>query len=351
MKLKFWHTTLNLKHAWTIASRQATALAERRKDHVIIVELSDPKSGTWGLGEATPSARYGENIDSAWKFIQDVDPTKLDFNDFESSMAYLDGIRHRNKSAMMALNIALLDGVARKAEKPIYDFLGLGFHEDKHVTSFSIGIDSPETIRQKVSEALSFPVLKLKVGSQHDRENLEALRSVAPDVTVRIDGNEAWKDRDEALRNIEWFARDPHIELVEQPMPASSRQADLVWLKERSPLPLMADESCIGKADISLCAECYHAVNVKLVKSGGITGAYETLTAAKKAGLKTMIGCMIETSILITAAAHLSELTDYLDIDGNLLITNDPYKGVTAENGKISFKSAPGRYGLRVRAK
>lgn len=351
MKLKFWHTALQLKHPWTIASRQHAPVAERRRDDVIIVELSDPKSGTWGLGEATPAARYGENIDSAWKFIQEVEPKRLDFKDFEASMDYLDSIRPRNKSALMALNIALLDGVARRAEKPIYDYLGLGFQEDKHITSFSIGIDSPDIIGQKVLEAKGYPVLKLKVGSKQDRENLNALRAIAPAVPVRLDGNEAWKDREEALRNIEWFANDPHIEFIEQPMPAASHEEDLAWLKKRSPLPLMADESCIGKDDIAFCAECFHSVNVKLVKTGGITGAYETLQAARKVGLKTMVGCMIETGILITAAAHLAELTDYLDIDGNLLITNDPYKGVTADAGKISFKSAPGRFGLRVRPK
>src|SRR6185436_19869499 len=130
---------------------------------------------------------------------------------------------------------------------------------------------------------------------------------------------------------LEWLASDGHIQFVEQPMPASTPLADLKWRKERSPLPIMADESCHFASDVPRCAEWAHSVNVKLVKSGGISSAYDALQAARKAGLKTMIGCMIESSVLISAGAHLAELADYLDLDGNLLITNDPYEGVATE--------------------
>lgn len=189
------------------------------------------------------------------------------------------------------------------------------------------------------------------MGSPDDAKNLGALREVAPTRRVRVDANEGWKTKEEALKKLEWLAADGHIEFVEQPMPATTKPADLVWLKERSPLPIMGDESCLSVKDIPHCAECYHAVNVKLVKTGGISGAYETLQAAKKAGLKRMIGCMIESSILISAAAHLAELTDYLDIDGNLLITNDPFKGPTSKNGILSFAEAVDPIGLRVQAR
>lgn len=166
---------------------------------------------------------------------------------------------------------------------------------------------------------------------------------------IRVDANEAWKTKEEALRHLEWLAADSHVQFVEQPMPATTDAKDLAWLKEQTPIPIMGDESYVSAKDIALCADCYHGVNVKLVKTGGITGAYEALRAARNAGLKTMIGCMLESSILISAAAHLAELTDYLDIDGNLLITNDPYLGVTAERGVISFAQAPEKTGLRVR--
>ena len=166
-----------------------------------------------------------------------------------------------------------------------------------------------------------------------------------------MDANEGWKTKEHALEMLELLAKDGHIQFVEQPMPRNTSPADLIWLKERSPLPIFADESCHTVHDIPHCAECYHGVNVKLVKTGGITMAYDTLQAARKAGLKTMIGCMIETSVLISAAAHLAELADHLDIDGNLLTTNDPFNGVTAEQGMLSFASAVAQTGLRVTAR
>jgi L-alanine-DL-glutamate epimerase-like enolase superfamily enzyme len=317
---------------------------------IALVELKD-RDGTVGLGEAAPSSRYEENVDSTIAFLEQVDPNHLSFDDVPGSMRYLDTISEENFAPKCALNIALLDGAGQRKRQAIYDDLKLGFTEGKHVTSFSIGIDRPEVIRRKVVEAERYPVLKLKVGGPDDRQNLGALREVAPKKAVSVDANEAWKTKEAALKNLEWLAADGHIQFVEQPMPANTSSKDLLWLKARSPLPLMADESYLSARDIAHCAECYHAVNVKLVKTGGITGAYEALQAARKAGLKTMIGCMIESSVLIAAAAHLAELTDYLDIDGNLLITNDPYVGPTAPGGIISFRDAPEPYGLRVKAR
>jgi len=266
-------------------------------------------------------------------------------------MNYLDSLGVNAFAAKGAINIALLDGAAKKRGQPIYDFLKLGFTESKHVTSFSIGIDQPEIIRRKVLEAEPYPILKLKVGGPDDRQNLAALREAAPKKTVRVDANEGWKTKEEALKQIEWLAGDGHVEFVEQPMPAGTPPKGLVWLKSRTPLPIMADESYLSAKDAAHCAECYHAVNIKLVKTGGITGAHEALQAARRDGLKTMIGCMIESSVLISAGAHLAELADYLDLDGNLLITNDPFQGVTAQNGILSFKDAPEKTGLRVKAR
>jgi L-Ala-D/L-Glu epimerase len=351
MQLRFRRAQLPLAHRWTIASGLGPGGGGGTSSfRVVFVELTDA-DGVTGLGESAPSSRYQETQDTVTAFLEHVDARRLSFADVPGSIAYLDSIADGNHAAKCALNIALLDGAARRAGKAIYDHLGLGFTEGKHVTSFSIGIDQPDVIRAKVREAERYPVLKLKVGSPDDRQNIAALRDVAPTKTVRVDGNEAWKTKEEALRQIEWLAGDKHIEFVEQPMPATSDPEDLRWLKERSPLPIMGDESYRSAADIDLCAACYHSVNVKLVKTGGISGACEALRAARKAGLKTMIGCMIESSILITAAAHLAELTDYLDIDGNLLIREDPYLGATAEKGVISFANTPEKLGLRVRVK
>jgi L-alanine-DL-glutamate epimerase-like enolase superfamily enzyme len=191
----------------------------------------------------------------------------------------------------------------------------------------------------------------MKVGVADDKLNLRALRDVAPDKTVRVDANEGWKTKEQALEMIEWLAADQNIEYVEQPMPAATTAADWQWLKQRSPLPIFADESYHTAGDIGQVAECFHGVNVKLVKTGGISAGFKALEAARRAGLKTMIGCMIETSILISAAAQLAELCDYLDLDGNILITNDPYAGVTAENGILSFSDAREKYGLLASAR
>jgi L-Ala-D/L-Glu epimerase len=341
VNLNHWRKELQLAHTWTIARGSSNACL------VNLVKLTDA-NGVSGHGEASAIARYGESVDTVDAFLAKVDASKLSFQDVPGSMRYLDTVAPDNMAAKCAVNIALVDGAARLANKAAYDYFDLGFRENHHLTSFSIGIDTPEKIRMKVAEAERFPVLKLKVGVPGDRENLAALREVSPKKTVRVDANEGWTTKEEALERIEWLARDPHIQYIEQPMPASTAPKDLIWLKERSPMPILADEGYHTAADVAHCAECYHGVNVKLVKTGGISGGFEALSAARNAGLKTMIGCMIETSILISAAAHLAELCDFLDVDGNILSTNDPYVGVTSVNGILSFASAPEKIGLRV---
>lgn len=348
MQIKFRRCDLKLAHKWTISSAMArggvdvfpVALLELREDNGLV-----------GLGEAAPASRYRESVPSALEFFAKVDAHELSFEDIPGSMKYLDSLAPGQFSAKSAVNVALLDGAARKAGKALYDFLGLDFREGHHVTSFSIGIDRPEVIRKKVLAAESYPILKLKVGGPDDEANLAALREVAPQKWVRVDANEGWTTKEKALDRIEWLARDGHIQFVEQPMSAETDPKDLAWLKSRSPLPLFADESYHAARDVARCVECFHGVNVKLCKTGGVSNAFDALKVARKAGLKTMLGCMIETSVLISAAAHLSELTDYLDLDGNLLITNDPYSGVTAQNGILSFAKTSEQFGLRVRAK
>jgi L-alanine-DL-glutamate epimerase-like enolase superfamily enzyme len=349
MKLRSWRFELALAHRWTIASGlQPGGSGGKDFYPVVFVELTD-EHGTTGIGEAAPSERYRETAANAAAFVEIVNLYHLSFADPVGSMRYVRSLGPGNHAIKGAFDIALLDGAARLAGTPLYDFLGLGFREHHHVSSFSIGIDSPEVIRRKVAEAEPFPILKLKLGSPTDRENLRALREVAPHKPVRVDANEAWTTREEALRQLEWLAGDGNIQFVEQPMPAGSDPRDLAWLKERSPLPLFADESYLYAGDLPKCVDAFHGVNVKLVKAGGISAAAEALRAARGAGLKTMLGCMIESSVLISAAAHLAELTDYLDLDGSLLTTNDPFEGVSVAGGRVSFASAPAPTGLRVK--
>jgi L-alanine-DL-glutamate epimerase-like enolase superfamily enzyme len=344
MQLELWRQNLRLVHTWTIA-RGST-----NDSPVVMLRLTE-RNGVTGLGESSPISRYGESIETVESFLRSLDANRLSFSDVPGSMTYMHGAAPGNMAAKCAVNIALLDGAAKIARQPIYDFLRLGFRERQHFSSFSIGIDTPEKIRLKVQAAEAFPVLKLKVGVENDEAVLAALRDIAPTKPVRVDANEGWATKEIALKRIEWLARDGHIQYVEQPMPAKMPAADWQWLKARSPLMLFADESYHTAADVEHCATCFHGVNVKLVKTAGISGGFDALSAARARGLKTMLGCMIETSVLISAGAHLAELCDYLDLDGNILTSNDPYEGVTAEKGALSFANVAEPFGLRVRVR
>jgi len=349
MRLEFRRFDLRLRHSWAIATDvRAGQVTGKSAYPVVLVELTD-RQGRCGVGEGSPSSQYLETWETCFDFLQRVDANRLSFDDVAGSMAYLESVQPGRYPAKCALNLALLDGAAKAAGQPLGEFLGLGpFVEGRHMTSFTIGIDSPEMIERKVQEAAGYPVLKIKVGGPVDAENLAALRRVAPMKWIRADANAAWKTKEEALCRLEWLASDGRVEFVEQPMPAETPVADLVWLRERSPLPLVGDESYQSVADLDKCAVAFDGVNVKLVKTGGVTAGKAALEAARARGLKTMLGCMIESSILISAGAHLAALTDWLDLDGNVLIDNDPYAGVRNEEGRLSFAGVAAPHGLRV---
>ncbi len=349
MKMKFRRFDLHLRHSWAIATDvQGERVTGKSTYPVVIVDLTD-SHGRAGMGEGSPSSQYQESWETCFDFFQQVNPERLRFDDLSGSLEYLEAVQPGRYPAKCAINLALLDGAARSAKLPICEFLGLGaFTERRHLSSFTIGLDSPAMIERKVVEAAAYPILKMKMGSPCDAENLAALRRAAPTKTIRVDANAAWKTKEIALQQLEWLAQDGRVEFVEQPMPAETPTADLAWLRQRSPLPLVGDESYQSAADVEKCAEAYHGVNVKLVKAGGLTAGKAALETARRHGLKTMLGCMIESSILITAAAHLAALTDWLDLDGNALIDNDPYTGVQTENGWLSFEGVALRHGLRV---
>jgi L-Ala-D/L-Glu epimerase len=343
VKLEYRGVNLELAHTWNISRTRGLKCCP-----VVIARLTDTE-GTVGWGEASPVARYNESVKTVERFLRQVDPDRLSFGSIPGSLHYLNSLSSQDRSARCALDVALHDGAARRAGKPLHQLLGLRFREHHHLTSFTIGIDTPDVIREKVRAAAEYPVLKLKMGVPGDRENLRALREVAPTKPVRVDVNEGWRTREQALRMMEWLARDGHVEFVEQPLPASTPASTWRWLKRRAPLPVFGDESFHLGADAEQAAECFHGVNVKLVKTGGISAAVAALQAARRAGLRTMLGCMIETSLLISAGAHLAALCNHLDLDGNLLIRNDPFRGVTARCGVLSFAAAPEPFGLQVR--
>lgn len=200
MKLTARPCELRLANPWKIASSQGSGI-----HRTVIVELLDA-DGVKAIGEAAPSSLYGESADGVLKYLQSFDTNRISFADIPGSLSFLESLPGIPMAAKCVLNLALLDGAAKRAGQPLHDFLGLGFREHHHVTSFSIGIDAPDSIRKKVLAAAPYPVLKLKMGDPRDRENFAALRSAAPDKPVRVDANEGWKTKEEALRMLEWLA-------------------------------------------------------------------------------------------------------------------------------------------------
>jgi L-alanine-DL-glutamate epimerase-like enolase superfamily enzyme len=323
---------VKLRHTWT-----TTMSSSDYRDTLYVRYTND---GVTGIGEGAPIVRYHEDaasgkraVDGLAEWLAGVDPRTFEKVNREI-LARLEG----EWAAKAAIDIALLDWVGQRIGVPIHALLGLD-PADAPVTTFSIGIDTPEITRQKVREAEAFPVLKVKVGLASDEPTIEAVRS-ATKKPLRVDANEGWTDREEALRKIKWLETQG-VEFIEQPMPAD-RFDDIRWLRERVDLPIFADEACLRPADIPRLAEAYDGVNIKLDKAGGILQGYRMIQVAKALGLKTMLGCMVSSSVAITAAAHLSPLVDYADLDGNLLISNDPYTGVTVREGKLMLPTGPG---------
>jgi L-Ala-D/L-Glu epimerase / N-acetyl-D-glutamate racemase len=231
-----------------------------------------------------------------------------------------------------------MDWVGQSLGQPLHRLFGLDA-TDAPLTTFSIGIDTPEVTRQKVREAEAFPILKIKVGLDTDEATVEAVRSVTKK-PLRVDANEGWKDKEEAVRKINWL-ESQGVEFVEQPMPAAMLE-ETRWVRSKVHIPILADEACLHLTDIPLLKESFDGVNVKLDKAGGTLEALRMLELARSLGLRTMLGCMVSSSVSVTAAAHLSPLVDYADLDGNLLIANDPYVGVRVEQGRLVLPTGPG---------
>ena len=328
---------LMLRHTWT------TTMSSSQYREVI--QLDYTRDGVTGLGEGAPIVRYKEDARSAQAAINGILEVLTGANpwEFAKLMGEVSRRMEGQYAAKAAIDIALMDWVGQKLGVPLYRYFGLD-PRDAPVTTFSIGIDTPEITRQKVREAEAYPVLKVKVGLATDEPTIEAVRSITKK-PLRVDANEGWTDKEEAVRKINWLETQG-VEFVEQPMPAAMLE-ETRWVRQRVHLPLIADEACERPADVAKCAGIYDGINVKLDKCGGILEAYKMIQVAKSLGLKTMLGCMISSSISVTAAAHLSPLVDYADLDGNLLISNDAHAGVRVENGKLILPDGPG-LGLRA---
>lgn len=329
---------LNLRHTWT------TVMSSSEYRDTFFVEYS--RDGITGIGEGAPIIRYKESAETNRQAIESIRPWLLEQQP-EAFVPLMDAVFRRIEgqfAAKAALDIALLDWNAQKLGVPLWRMFGLD-PAAAPLTTFSIGIDKPEVIRQKVREAEEFPVLKIKVGLDNDEEVIAAVRSVTKK-PLRVDANEGFKSREEAVEKINWLEKQG-VEFIEQPLPAANLE-DMNWIRKRVHIPVIADEACLHPADVPRLAPYFDGVNVKVDKCGGLLEAKRMIEMARSLGLKVMLGCMVSSSAAITAAAHLSPLVDYADLDGHLLIANDPYEGVRVEKGRLILPQRPG-LGLRPR--
>ena len=316
-------------------------------DYRDTLHVTYKRDGITGHGEGAPIVRYKENAQSAQAAVDAIRPLLLNGNPAEFSkliamvFAKIDG----QYAGRAAIDIALMDWVGQKLGIPLYSYFGLD-PKDAPTTTFSIGIDNPANTKAKVEEAAQFPVLKIKVGLDSDEATLAAVRA-ATKKPLRVDANEGWTNKEEAVRKINWLETQG-VEFIEQPMPAHMLE-ETRWVRSKVHLPIIADEACRHASDIPKLAGAFDGVNIKLDKSGGLLEAYRMISVARALGMKVMLGCMISSSVTVSAAAHLSPLVDYADLDGNLLIANDPYRGVEVANGKLVLPDRPG-LGLLPRA-
>jgi L-alanine-DL-glutamate epimerase-like enolase superfamily enzyme len=331
MILKYRTFELKLKHPFKITR------GVRTSNQVVLIEIEH--DGLIGYGEAPPSPRYGESVETVKNFLEKVDLSK--FNDplqVEDILNYVDSIEPGNNSAKAGIDIALHDLVGKILNVPLYKLFGLN-KEKTPITSFTIGIDEPEVIERKVKEAEEYTVLKVKLGLENDYEIIRTIRKVT-DKPIRVDANEGWKTKEIALEKIKWLQNEG-VEFVEQPMPADDLDS-IAWVRDRVELPIMADENCVRLWDVPILGKAYDGINIKLMKCTGIREAVKMINTARAMNMKVMLGCMIESSVGITAGAQISPLVDFADLDGNLLITNDPFDGVKVKDGKLILPDEPG---------
>ncbi|MDE6199980.1 MAG: dipeptide epimerase [Muribaculaceae bacterium] len=331
MTMRFFPYELQLRHAFNLAKYQRTTTPD--------VQVEIEYDGVIGYGEASMPPYLGETVDSVVAFL-----SRLDLSRFDSPFAveeiheYMDSLSPADRAAKAAVDIALHDLTGKLMGQPWHRIWGLD-REKCPCTSFTIGIDTEDVVRRKVEEASPYRVLKVKMGLDNDKETVDIIRSMT-DVPICVDANQGWTDRNQALEMCHWLA-ERNCLFVEQPL-AIDRHDDTAWLRERSPLPLIADESLQRIGDVRRISEAFDGINIKLMKSTGMHEAYKMAVLARALDMKVMLGCMTETSCAVSAAAQLAPIADYADLDGNLLITNDRFNGMKIVDGKITLSDAPG---------
>jgi L-alanine-DL-glutamate epimerase-like enolase superfamily enzyme len=331
MKMTVRPYTLELKHVFTVSELSRTTTP------VVLVEIE--YDGVVGYGEASMPPYLGESQESVMAFLKRVDLSRYSNPfDLESILTDIDALAFHNTAAKAAVDIALHDLVGKLIGQPWFNIWGYNKSKAPN-TTFTIGIDTAEVVRQKTKEAVGFKILKVKLGKNNDKEMIESVRAIT-DVPLTADPNQGWKDKFYALDMIHWL-KEKGVVYVEQPM-AKERYDDHAWLTERSPLPILADESCQRFTDIASVKGAYTGIVIKLMKCTGMREAHKMITLARAFNMKVMLGCMTETSCAISAASHLSPMADWADLDGMLLIKNDAFTGTTVKDGKLVLSDEPG---------
>ena len=332
MHLSFEPYELKLKHVFTVSSfsRSTTPDVQVRIDY----------DGYTGYGEASMPPYLGQTVESVCSFLKKVDLEQFpDPFCIDDILTYIDSLSDGDSAAKAAVDIALHDLVGKIIGAPWHRMLGLNPEKTPN-TTYTIGIDTDEMVKLKTREvAGQFKILKVKLGTPRDREMIRAIREVS-DLPIAVDVNQGWKNKKKALDEIFWL-KEQGIVMVEQPMPKEMPDAN-AWLTERSPLPTFADEAIQRLKDIPAIKGAYTGINIKLMKCTGMREAWKMMNYARAEGMKVMIGCMTETSCAIAAAAQLSPAVDFADLDGNLLIANDIFRGTTIVDGKITLNQLPG---------
>ena len=332
LRLSFEPYELQLRHTFTVSSysRKTTPGVQVRIDY----------EGFTGYGEASMPPYLGQSVETVTNFLSKVnleqfrDPLQLD-----NIITYVDSLSPGDGAAKAAVDIALHDLVGKLIGLPWWRIWGLDADKTPD-TTFTIGIDTPDVVREKTREcADKFNILKVKVGLDNDKEMIRTIREIT-DLPLAVDANQGWKDRQQALDELFWL-HENGVVMVEQPM-AKERMDDNAWITERSPIPVFADEAIQRLADIPSVKGAYHGINIKLMKCTGMREAWKMVNYARAEGMKVMVGCMTETSCAVSAAAQLSPAVDFADLDGNLLITNDLFKGMEVIDGKITLSELPG---------
>lgn len=304
----------------------------------VIVTLRDA-DGRIGYGEAAPDPYYGETPATVLAALATYRPL-VERGDAAAFSRTAPELLNRNPSARAALETALLDLQAQGAGLPLHEALDAPAPEAPE-TDFSVGLDEPEVVAERVARAArrGFRIVKLKLGGTRDEETLQAVRAAFEGV-LRVDANTGWRDHEQAVQMVRLCA-EAGVEFVEQPMPRHAL-VDLARLQAASPIPIVADESAETLEDLPNLAGVVAGVNIKLMKCGGPLEALAMIRLARELGLRVMLGCMVETSVAITAMAHLAALADWLDLDGNLLLAGDPFEGAGVESGRLRLPERPG---------